>query len=53
VRRAERGVGKAIREGQENGTVRTRGQRADRIVNPICAQGPGDFVSESEWKVGA
>lgn len=58
VRRAERGVGKAIRKGQEDGTIRSNGQRerpgnkhgfAAVRKNDSCKTGPRDFVSKAEW----
>lgn len=52
VRRAERGLGLAIRRGQEEGTIRRRGQRSHSSVSDgyIELAAPTDFASLSDLR---
>lgn len=47
VRRAERGIGVAIRRGQEAGEIRKRGRHAIPVVNRNCVS-PEQFATTSE-----
>lgn len=57
VRRAERGIGVAIRNGQESGAIRVDGERitsgnqysAPSSISDTSKPGPRDFLTSSEW----
>ncbi len=59
VRRAERGIGLAIRKGQESGEIRRKGQGgglppgAERPRADTARSSPADFASESELRGNA
>jgi hypothetical protein len=58
VRRAERGIGLAIRRGQQDGTIRRRGghggnqhrraEAAETTASDFCAAKPSDYASAAE-----
>lgn len=48
VRRAERGLGVAIREGQGRGEILRKGQRADQVDPLNCPARPTDYATEDE-----
>ena len=55
VRRAERGIGVAIRRGQQNGAVRRRGDHDGRAAgnsdgNTISRPGPADYATTGELR---
>src|SRR5215469_2041773 len=55
VRRAERGIGVAIRRGQQNGEIRRRGDHGGRAAgngdsNTISRPGPADYATTGELR---
>jgi hypothetical protein len=55
VRRAERGIGLAIRRGQQNGKIRGRGDHGGRATgigdgNTISKPGPADYATTGELR---
>src|SRR5439155_1151326 len=55
VRRAERGIGVAIRRGQHDGEIRRRGDRGGRAAgngdgNTISRPGPADYATTGELR---
>jgi hypothetical protein len=55
VRRAERGIGLAIRRGQQNGEIRRRGDHGGRAAgngdgNTISRPGPADYATTGELR---
>jgi hypothetical protein len=55
VRRAERGIGVAIRRGQQNGAIRRRGDHGGRAAgngdgNTIYRPGPADYATTGELR---